>query len=703
MKFKFKRLRTSVFISAITFFGGGNIAFAANYCGTLSGTTYTFTQDFPNPSNSYCMPFSSVADTVNINSGVAVASTAFPSFYFNNSNINLLSLTNMGTVGGAGSAIEVSGGAYIATLTNGSLSNTSAYIGGSNTLGGVNNTSAAGVVGIDVLNNYGTISGAYYGFQNNSGTLTTLTNYAGATITGGLSTGVYNGGTITTINNSGTLSGTGSSGTYGIYNDGGVISSIVNTSTGTISGADHAIYNSGNGATIGTITNLGTLTGAFGGINNNNGLSNAVITTVNNAQSGLTYVGVLPTYYNIIITSAGYGTLNGTGQSSGSTTFGVSSLSTLRAGTFQNVLTGGIGRGNLSNSTASTGTITGTVTGYRWTLTDDGSNWDLELVSLGPVVPAGPSASNTLSTVQQSAAGLATTYNVQAAALQAGLTYDCNTFDKYGLCASIGGRTGYALTAPVGNQQAGLLVVSHRPDDHFRYGAFADQSVNSAMPNGIKQNNSGPMYGIFGYWNHQKDGMGLGASLTTACSNSNLTVTRNNSLASTEAGSGNTEMSGQAIQAQGTYAVQATDRIKAIPYAGLRYYRVATGGYSEGANANVTNPLTYNGMSQEVFAAVGGVGTSVFLAEKLTGTASVGIQQNLNYKMGNYQGTSAISGLESFSVNMPSNINSMATATAGMNYAVKKNEKLGVNVLWQQQAFSATNTITALATYSIGF
>lgn len=315
----------------------------------------------------------------------------------------------------------------------------------------------------------------------------------------------------------------------------------------------------------------------------------------------------------------------------------------------------------------------------------------------------GPDAANTLATVQQSASALAGTYNIQAAALQAGLTYDCNTFDKYGLCASVGGRATYNLNTPSGNQQAGLVVVSHKPDDHFRYGGFADQSAATAAPNGVKYNNSGPMFGFFGYWNHQKDNLGWGASVTTAFSNSNLTVTRNASLANTEAGSGNTEMQGQAVQAQATYAVQATPRIKAQPYLGLRYYRVATGGYSEGSNANVTSPLTYNAMAQEVFAAVGGIGTSVFLAEKLTGNASVGIQQSLNYKMGNYQGTSTIAGLESFSVNMPSNINSMATATAGVTYAIKKNEKLSFNTLWQQQAFMATNTITALATYSIGF
>lgn len=307
------------------------------------------------------------------------------------------------------------------------------------------------------------------------------------------------------------------------------------------------------------------------------------------------------------------------------------------------------------------------------------------------VAPTGPSAVNTLASVQQNASSLAATYNTNAAALQTGLTYDCNTFDENGLCASAGGRLTYAGSSSFSNQQSGLVIVSHKPSPYFRFGGYADQSVATATPTGIKQSNSGPMYGFFGYWNNQKDGMGLGASVTTSFSNNNLTISRSNALANTEAGSGATQMSGQGIQAQTTYALQATDRIKAIPYLGVRYYRVATGAYTEGSSTDVTSPLSYNAMSQEVFAAVGGVGTSVFLAEKLTGTASVGLQQNMNYKMGNYQGTSAISGLSNFSVQMPSNTNSMATATAGLNYAIKKNEKLGVNVLWQQQAFTDVN------------
>lgn len=545
------------------------------------------------------------------------------------------------------------------------------------------------------------------GITVNSGVTVTNNGFYGIAI-GTFSTPYEN----TTITNNGKLVGG-----YGIVNQ--VASSqdsINNTSTGIINATDYGIFtsttttltNAGqitggvNGiyidtGTIGTITNTGTIVGTA----DTSILNYGTITTLNNAQGAGNSAGALtiqmnlPTNYNIILggNAATYGKLDKQGA-------GLNTLANF--GIYGGTVSSRIYTGVLSGITAVTAGTTGTYSGQTYQLVLESGSiniWNL----LFPNWSIGPNAANTLATVQQNASALSGTYNVQASALQAGLTYDCNTFDKYGLCASVGGRATYGLTAPSGNQQAGLVVVSHKPDSHFRYGGFADQSVATASPNGIKYNNSGPMFGFFGYWNHQKDNMGWGASVTTAFSNSNLTVTRNASLANTEAGSGNTEMQGQAVQAQATYAMQATTRIKAQPYLGLRYYRVATGGYSEGSNADVTSPLTYNAMAQEVFAAVGGLGTSVFLAEKLTGNASVGIQQNLNYKMGNYQGTSSISGLESFSVSMPSNINSMATATAGVTYAIKKNEKLSLNALWQQQAFSATNTITALATYSIGF
>lgn len=548
-----------------------------------------------------------------------------------------------------------------------------------------------------------------------------ISNPEGTSITSSDSVAILGTGTagpLGTLSNSGSITSTHTGGSAAMWIQPGLtVSAINNLSTGVIQSISYdtvvnenseitSIYNAGrisapsggmagisNGTSglISTITNIGTITGDNVGIYNGN-----TITTLNNAQGvgnaagALTYYGNLPNNYNIIVNSpTSYGQLTVSSPGTSVTNFGIYNTSKLASGTYSSVLSG-VASSNL-------GTVSGNRGVFSWRLAlNAGDIWDL-------VVDSSQGAANTFSGIQQNATALSGVYNVQAAALQAGLTYDCNSFDEYGLCASVGGRATYGVTAPPGNQQAGLVIVSHRPDAHFRYGGFADQSFATASPNGTKVNNSGPMFGFFGYWNNQKDGLGLGASVTTAFSNSNLTTTRNNSLANTEAGSGNTDMSGQAVQAQATYALQASSRIKAIPYLGLRYYRVATGGYTEGSNASVTSPLTYNAMAQEVFAAVGGLGTSVFLAEKLTGTASIGIQQNLNYQMGNYQGTSAINGLESFSINMPSNVNAMATANAGVSYSIKKNEKLGLNVLWQQQAFAATNTLTALATYSFGF
>ena len=198
-----------------------------------------------------------------------------------------------------------------------------------------------------------------------------------------------------------------------------------------------------------------------------------------------------------------------------------------------------------------------------------------------------------------------------------------------------------------------------------------------------------------------KDREGFNVQASIAFANNKVTTTRTQ-LTDTEAGQGTTQMNGQGYQLQANYVQPVNDNLKAIPYFGLRYSRINNGAYTESTSAQVTSPLSYNAMAQNTFAALAGLGASAHLAEKLKGTASVGIQQNLNYSMGNYAGTSQIAGLETFSAQMPGSRNSMATASAGLYYDVRKNERIGMNVLWQQQPFINTNTATAIVTYTLG-
>ena len=385
----------------------------------------------------------------------------------------------------------------------------------------------------------------------------------------------------------------------------------------------------------------------------------------------------------------------------------IAGTASLSGGLYVNAAPGQYSAGRYTLITTALAGRSGTFTSFttdfdialsKYRLTYDGSDVYLQLDSSFTEVDN----ANTVQSVQITAAGLANIYNQQVAAYQAALTYDCRVYDKNNLCVSVGGRYTYAGPSPSANQQAGLVVVGYKPSQNFRIGAFADQSISTSMPSGFSQGNAGPMWGLFAKWHMNHDETGLGIQASGVASSSTLNITRAQ-LTNTEAGSGATQFSGQGYQLTANYHQPVTDSLSVVPYIGLRYTAVNTGAYTESSSANVTLPLSYSAMAQKTFSAIGGLGFQLGLAESLTATASIGIQQNLKYSMSNYQVKSAIVGLESFSVAMPSNVNSMATASAGLIYDINKRERLGFNILWQQQPFIATNTATALATYTIGF
>jgi len=193
-----------------------------------------------------------------------------------------------------------------------------------------------------------------------------------------------------------------------IVNNGTLVSgyaSVFNTSsswsitnTGTIQKGNHygAIANWGR-LTITEITNTGTIatgtstrtlngvTYTIPGIYNTgievqgSSANSSTITTLNNLQGGsapLTFLGRVPTNYNIIINStSAFGKLNLVGGilSFGTTTFGIYPGSTVAAGTYEDVLTG-FSDANLSS-------LTGTYGAYNWTLASDGTNYDLTVAA----------------------------------------------------------------------------------------------------------------------------------------------------------------------------------------------------------------------------------------------------------------------------------------------------------------------------------
>jgi hypothetical protein len=69
-----------------------------------------------------------------------------------------------------------------------------------------------------------------------------------------------------------------------------------------------------------------------------------------------------------------------------------------------------------------------------------------------------------------------------------------------------------------------------------------------------------------------------------------------------------------------------------------------------------------------------------------------------------YAGNSAISGLESFSINTNTTTNRLrSNASAGLSYAIDPNQKLTTNVSIRGQAYSSHPSINTMAGYQISF
>jgi hypothetical protein len=237
--------------------------------------------------------------------------------------------------------------------------------------------------------------------------------------TAGYLSGIWNGNTIDTITNTGTISVINTRASYTNVVSAGIllttnsrITTLINS--GTASSITGSATNASNlaygiylnaGASIVTLTNEGTISGTTSAYGIKNG---GTITTFNNAQGGdsttsartaLTYTGVLPTNYNIIINSkTNYGQLAVT-SGTGSTTFGIGAGSTVTNNTKYTSVISGLSSGfNTSGANFN---------GYSWALSlQSGSStvWDL---CFGNCNPSSTYRPNTIAYLKNHAANAA--------------------------------------------------------------------------------------------------------------------------------------------------------------------------------------------------------------------------------------------------------------------------------------------------------
>ena len=544
---------------------------------------------------------------------------------------------------------------------------------------------------IDSISNSGTIISNDGNAILNYGTLTTLTNNSSGLIIGSDGAwGVVNASSMDTLTNNGTIAVTGSGSTavynYNYWVDDPAPSIATITNNGTISSDDFGIYNEG---TIGIITNTGTIISL-----NESAIWNVsgTINALNNAQGGnnagaLTYTGTLPANYKIIINdSTHYGQLSGNSVT-GETNFGIYAGSLITSRIYTGVLQG------LNDSNVGA-TRTGSYDGLDWTLAiSSGTSWDLTFTGVSLV--------GTQASLQNSAQRLRSVFNqsIVSSNFANMNTYDCNLFDTKGMCISTGGRY-TTVDNPNSNSSSAVVVVGYKATANIRIGGFLDQNFNNNTPTGIRISNKNPMMGAFAVWNKNLDGSGIQIKLANAYQEKDVTTTRN-VIGLSEAGAGSTELNTQSYIGELSYAFTFKDNTLVRPYLALRHTTIKQDAYTEATTALVTAPLTYAALEDKSTAALLGIKLNHALTPKANLTASLGIEQDLNHKVDQYD-ASGVSGLTSENFN--DNIKrTRPVASAGAYYDVTKSQRLSGSLTYQQLPFQATGATSLYVNYMIGF
>ncbi len=282
---------------------------------------------------------------------------------------------------------------------------------------------------------------------------------------------------------------------------------------------------------------------------------------------------------------------------------------------------------------------------------------------------------------------LRSVYNIQSAALNAGLSYDCNIFDKQGFCLSTGGR--YSTTnSPETNTTSGLLIGSYKYDKHIRLGAWVDQNLSTNNTTGMTLSNSNPLFGVFGAWAERNDGLGYEVKVSAGYGDKDVTVIR------TSTNQGSTQLRMRGISTVSSFGFAIDGGLIAAPYVGVKYTSINRGAYTEGGSS----ALSYDNLRQESTTAVAGVRLSGKIDNQTGFVVSAGAEHDLNHNVGQYSAGS--SNTTAFNSNVQK---TRPVVTAGVFYDIDKTQRIGINAIHRQEPFQSTTSTTGLVTYTVGF
>lgn len=304
---------------------------------------------------------------------------------------------------------------------------------------------------------------------------------------------------------------------------------------------------------------------------------------------------------------------------------------------------------------------------------------------------------NTISSLYYNAAQLNSIINLKNSLITNNLNQDCDKFGSSNLCLGVSAR--YSNVNNHNAQEvAGILKVAYKFNPHLRVGILLDQTVNNSDPSNFVSSNPTPMAVLFSNLAQNSDGSGLNLRLAGSYNKSDLNIRRDNYLANTEAGKGDTSLTSIGLLAQLSYNQKLTNKISISPNLGIRRTEISRKAYTETSGADF--PITYAALRQKSTTAIAGVNVNFNLTKKTNLSLGGGVEHNLQSSMDGYDGN--ISQIGSFSLKAQHIIKNRAFANAGISYDLKENQSISSSIYYGKQQFNNANVAMVYLGYKLG-
>jgi hypothetical protein len=282
------------------------------------------------------------------------------------------------------------------------------------------------------------------------------------------------------------------------------------------------------------------------------------------------------------------------------------------------------------------------------------------------------------------------------------LDYDCNVFDKNGVCVALNGQYSNYSGTYDDSEWSGVLKAAKQLGEKVRIGGYIDIHSGPDDIENINDVSMLPTFGLFLGYSEAQDGTGLQGRVSAAYQFGTAEFTHSNILGSSAQASGdaNLQTFGAAAELGWGYAIGSGHVV--TPFAGLTYAKSTRGSYDDGGDGgSVEDPFSYEDYS--VTAATGYFGLKMEgpLAEKVLYRAGVGLEGFLEYDLDSFE----ISG-EFGSASYDSDVKPSDWAVSGavgLSYLLETNKMLTLDGYIRQVESGEAPYYAISAGFKMGF